>query len=157
MDCPVCASKLSNYDHEGVSVDRCPNGCGEFLESGELKAVSQRELAPRPAAERAAEQEAASKRSDGEILSVIMQEGPRACPVCSGRMQKLEYGFASAVVIDRCAGHGIWLDTDELNRIEAYSEGERQRVGLGHKTETDPDGSSAMLEFAAGIDDALAG
>ncbi len=163
MDCPICKSKLSVADHEGVSVDRCPQGCGEFLETGELHLVAQREHAARSDAERAAELQAARDRCDGELLKMIMDEGPRHCPKCDGRMSKIEYGFASAVMIDRCPSHGVWLDTDELQRIEAYAEGERRRLAekrdrIEAMRESSGNGTAApspMRAFAAQLEDAI--
>lgn len=38
----------------------------------------------------------------------------RACETCSGAMQPVAlYG----IPLDRCAGHGVWLDGDELERV----------------------------------------
>ena len=42
-------------------------------------------------------------------------------------MQQMIYAEYSNVVIDSCALHGVWLDAGELERIEAYAEGFRER------------------------------
>jgi Zn-finger nucleic acid-binding protein len=41
----------------------------------------------------------------------------RACPVCERLMQRRNWGLRSGVLVDVCAGHGIWFDSHELARI----------------------------------------
>lgn len=141
--CPSCGSALQPVHHEGVELDRCPAGHGIWLDAGELRAVvmSEREDRSEPE-ERAAMARAA--RDGGRALVAELERAPRACPVCAGAMQVIEYA-ASGIAIDDCASHGVWLDDGELEGIEAYAEGFRAVARPGAVA-----GGAGML--VAGID-----
>jgi Zn-finger nucleic acid-binding protein len=47
----------------------------------------------------------------------------RACPVCTERMHRKNYGRRSGVIVDWCGAHGTWLDADELEQIAAFIAG----------------------------------
>ena len=68
--------------------------------------------------------ERARQRRPG--LPPAREEGPggverewryRPCPVCSALMNRRNYGRRSGVVLDVCAGHGVWFDPEELARV----------------------------------------
>lgn len=127
--CPDCAATLTTADHEGVPIDSCPVGHGSWLDRGELLQVAQRDADARPEAEQVAELRAASSATHfSDVMRTIQSESTRPCPVCRTVMRKQEYAGTSAVVIDSCAEHGVWLDTGELQRIEAYAEGIRSEL-----------------------------
>lgn len=44
----------------------------------------------------------------------------RPCPLCSMRMNRQNYGRRSGVILDVCRQHGVWCDTDELDRVLAW-------------------------------------
>ena len=39
------------------------------------------------------------------------------CPVCSNIMNRINFGIRSGVIIDRCKGHGVWLDGGQLKQL----------------------------------------
>jgi Zn-finger nucleic acid-binding protein len=39
------------------------------------------------------------------------------CPVCRNVMNRTNFAKISGVIIDLCSSHGIWFDTDELEKI----------------------------------------
>lgn len=41
----------------------------------------------------------------------------RPCPVCSKRMNRVNFGRRSGVLIDRCREHGVWFDACELEQV----------------------------------------
>ena len=41
--CPRCATALTEVEHEGVKVERCPNCHGVWLDAGELEHLTKRE------------------------------------------------------------------------------------------------------------------
>lgn len=62
-------------------------------------------------------------RVPGDELAPLPEgQGPRAgvledevsCPVCRGRMTRVEFGPGEALPIDVCTMHGIWFDASEL-------------------------------------------
>jgi Zn-finger nucleic acid-binding protein len=42
--------------------------------------------------------------------------GTRACPSCSGRMDRLVFG---TIIVDSCVAHGTWFDRGELEGVVA--------------------------------------
>ena len=118
--CPVDDFTLRPVTYEGVTIDTCPNCAGVWLDAGELEAVQ------------------AAQDSDfrdvptggamdtvraAEAMAKAKTEAPRGCVVCHAGLSQKEYGFASQVLIDECPnGHGMWLDKDELARLEMFYE-----------------------------------
>lgn len=141
--CPACTSVLAPHVHEGVDLDRCPAGCGLWLDRAELGAVVQSELAARPEHEERAAMEAARGDAGAAVVAEAARER-RACPVC-GRAMRLEEYSSSGVPIDACGDHGVWLDDGELERIEAFAEGMRRQVADG------PAGDAARSEGASTV------
>jgi hypothetical protein len=41
--CPRCGKDLEEVDRHGVAVDVCPDGCGMWLDTGELEILAKRE------------------------------------------------------------------------------------------------------------------
>lgn len=39
------------------------------------------------------------------------------CPVCRNFMSRVNFGYRSGVVVDRCRNHGIWLDSGEITHL----------------------------------------
>lgn len=130
MRCPICSSDLQPATHEGVELEMCPGGHGLWLQPGELAAVVMKTELDRPEHEENVELHAAKNVSLSDLMRVIREEGDRACPECGSKMQKVEYGFSTAILTDKCSDHGVWLDSGELERIEAYAEGTRRQTGL---------------------------
>lgn len=122
--CPACDATLQQVHHEGVELDRCPEGHGLWLDRGELRRVVLSELADRPASEEDASH-AAAARDAGHAVVAELSRALRPCPVCREPMRLSEYA-ASGIAIDECVAHGVWLDDGELERIEAYAEGVRR-------------------------------
>lgn len=127
--CPICASALQPVMHEGSELDRCDHGHGLWLDRGELRAVVASEEQDRPRAEEIAALDAGAASTGQELVQEASRDA-RACPVCQRAMRVAEYA-ASGVVIDECIEHGVWLDSGELERIEAYAEGVREQARGG--------------------------
>lgn len=117
---------MTIVDHEGVQLDRCPDGHGLWLDRGELRAVVLSEQAPRPAEEGVAARESAAQDA-GHAVVAEADRPRRTCPVCGVHMRLTEYA-ASGIAIDECTEHGVWLDTNELEQIEAYAEDVRSQA-----------------------------
>ncbi len=127
--CPTCNAPLAAVSHEGVELDRCPDGHGIWLDKGELRAVVLSEAEDRPTEEELEALDAAA-RDHGQALLAEVTRGTRNCPVCARPMRITEYA-GSGVAIDECLEHGVWLDDGELERIEAYAEGIRNQARGG--------------------------
>jgi Zn-finger nucleic acid-binding protein len=44
------------------------------------------------------------------------------CPVCNARMNRVNFGDTSGVIVDTCTTHGIWFERDELHAILTFVE-----------------------------------
>ncbi len=105
MNCPHCKKSMIVLELEQVEIDHCLSCSGIWLDAGELEL-----LLGSPAGQKT-------------ILhsfhpSANVKENKRRCPVCFKSMQKINCGTAQEIFIDKCpAGHGLWFDTGELERI----------------------------------------
>ncbi|MBL9016382.1 MAG: zf-TFIIB domain-containing protein [Myxococcales bacterium] len=91
LGCPVCKDRKLQFAGDRWGCTAC---AGSFVEDAALAAmVSEMTHAP------------------WEVPPVTGAGSDRPCPACGTRMivEVLE-----AVTIDRCAGHGVWFDEDEL-------------------------------------------
>jgi Zn-finger nucleic acid-binding protein len=71
-----------------------------------------------------------------QAQGVVSADGAeqRSCPECAAPMSTYTYAYESGVQIDQCSAHGIWLDAGELDRIEAWVEG-NERLASGEMAE----------------------
>ena len=51
-----------------------------------------------------------------------------ACPRCNKPMDTANYNYSSGVVIDKCRDHGIWLDKNELEKVQIIRESSRKKT-----------------------------
>jgi Zn-finger nucleic acid-binding protein len=124
MNCVVCQAALVAETHEGIAVDCCPEGHGMWLDEGELRAIVDSEIAARTADEREAAFTGGVAAADPDPDT----HEARNCPVCSQPMEKVNYDETSGVIIDTCVGDGVWLDSGELEHIEAWIESNREEL-----------------------------
>jgi Zn-finger nucleic acid-binding protein len=132
---PVSTASLATFTHEGVEHDRCLAGHGVWLDKGELHDVVRSEAAGRPMAEEL-DQLATSRADAGAAVVADGERAARPCPVCGAAMRVVEYAN-SGIPVDECA-HGTWLDSGELERIEAYAEGMRRITASGTTAPAEP-------------------
>ena len=128
MNCTVCRVKLKVRVYEGALVQECPSCHGMFVEHETLAKIARDEIAPREEAEREAAAESANGRLGATDLSDV---SARRCSSCNRTMARYTYAFSSAVIVDGCPDHGIWLDAGEIERIEAWAEAERRGMIQG--------------------------
>jgi hypothetical protein len=50
----------------------------------------------------------------------VAVQKPVDCPVCRKTMARVQFAQVSAVVVDVCARHGLWLDDGELERMASF-------------------------------------
>lgn len=104
VDCPVCREPLIVAEREGIELDVCPWCHGLWFDAGELSLLS--------------EKLGRSLRvSEGSLERAETSEKPRKCPRCDRAMDKVMLGTSPRVVLDRCAGHGLWFDHGEVGSL----------------------------------------
>ncbi len=111
MDCPRCKLSLVRDTYEGQSVERCGQCWGYWLDEGELQSIL---ISPEY---EFTEQEASAALKGLKTVSAkaAKNDPSAACPRCGEVMAKVTVG---TVIIDRCPGHGVWLDDREIKAIQ---------------------------------------
>jgi Zn-finger nucleic acid-binding protein len=121
--CVHCQSPLVLRRHETIELLACPSEHGVFIHSESLKVAVRDRTDDRPVDE---EQAAEATARSWAIEELESTEGTRACPACSVEMRKQVFAYESGVPMDVCDEHGIWLDSGELQRIEAWYEAQER-------------------------------
>ena len=118
MDCPKCGIPLRMDLYEGVEIDQCSQCGGTWLDEGELTAIvniQEEKFGPKLIQETL--EYAFAGIPHEEIESTV------ACPICLTDMYPVNYAFSSGVILNRCSkNHGIWLDRNELEKVQIYKE-----------------------------------
>jgi Zn-finger nucleic acid-binding protein len=113
--CPDCHRALRTIDlHiDGTFlIEQCESCQGLFLDSNELESLLERAVPYVHEVDRHRLQKLTE-----ETWVVESKIRYRHCPVCGQFMLRKTFGVRSGVVVDRCSGHGIWLDATELRRL----------------------------------------
>jgi len=120
MICPNCQTHLQTIIYEGISIESCGNCSGRWLDDAELgKIVAIREVKFDPDEQRAI---AESTTINGVVLEKVDRDFK--CPKCEGTTDAVNYGGDTGIVIDRCTScRGIWLDDQELKKIQMVIQG----------------------------------
>ena len=131
MKCPRCSSGLKTIKEEGVEVQACPQCEGEWISSDELLEVvehhnevfSANEIASMPAVSH-------------EILTAEEDDHDELnCPQCRARMEHFNYGDTSGIILHKCVQcDGIWVDKDQLEKVEMVVDGWKQSLEQDVKT-----------------------
>lgn len=99
--CPRCAVELV----DARSARACPQCRGLWLREAVLSEMVIAMLPPGAAFGRLQ-------------FADVPQRDRIACPSCG---QAMELASLADVIVDRCAAHGVWFDTDELERALAHT------------------------------------
>jgi len=120
MNCPSCQISCIQENYEGVNIDVCSSCRGVWLDQGELKEI----ISKREKVFKSNEVEAVNRLCG--VNGVPKEEESRnlPCPKCNNKPMKTQnYNYSSSILIDRCSkGCGIWLDADELEKVQMHSE-----------------------------------
>ena len=131
MNCPHCHAYLSDVTYEGVSIHTC-NGCGgEFIGPKELSCiVNKRETVFGQHLKKLVEHH---KPIFGKLDEEIDRD--MKCPGCKHDMKPMNYAGDTAVCVDRCDKcGGMWLDHEELEKIQLITEHWQDRAPSQLKT-----------------------
>ena len=122
MNCPACASPLTEMNVGGLAVDLCRGGCGGiWFDNFELSRVDE-------AHEKLGEALAALEFNS----TTIVLRDKRPCPKCTGiTMLQHKFSREKPVTVDECPNcGGVWLDGGELAEIRqpAMTAAERKKT-----------------------------
>lgn len=145
--CAACGAEAGRP----VVVERvdapCPRGCGP-LARVELRDVPLGECAgcggvwlDEPTFERLCadrERQSAVLAKDARVSGAVpVLDGVRyvRCPACDKVMNRVNFARVSGVVVDRCRGHGVWFDHDELRRVVEFVRGGGMEIARARERE----------------------
>jgi hypothetical protein len=128
MNCPRCQnSVLQSVEYDSQKIEVCPSCKGEWLFAGELqKIVEHHDEVFTP------EEIASLDAVDKEIQTVELADHDELnCPACGDvRMEHFNYGDTSGIILHKCTEcGGIWMDKDELMKIEEVVDGWKADLG----------------------------
>ncbi len=119
MHCPNCQSSLRELSYEGAHIHTCDACGGEYIAPDAMTSIVNTREKRFPGA---APGELAAHKP---VFGVPEAETRRVvgCPGCDGAMEVVNYGGDSGVFVDRCPRcGGLWLDCDELEKIQILME-----------------------------------
>lgn len=132
MKCPRCRTTLQPIEYEGEEIETCPGCQGEWLDDGELKSIvkkvekvfTAREIAALDAVNKNIFK---IKELDADVIT---------CPCCPGtHLRRFNYASSTGILLDKCPEcHGIWLDKDELEKVQILVEEWSKKLGEDQKT-----------------------
>lgn len=113
MKCPRCKTILCRIQYEGVPICTCPDCKGEFVDTNRLRVIEKRQgVTFEPGEAKKLERAETGPADDRRII----------CPRCGSSMRKGKYR-GTDVVVDLCrACKGLWLDDQELEKIQVLAE-----------------------------------
>jgi len=117
MACPECTTPLSMIEFStepAIQIERCPTCFGTFFNPGEVEALLDAQTNPLVWLDPVQlNQIAADFEEERKIFY-------RKCPTCAERMNHVNFGGHSGVILDRCGPHGVWLDGSKLRRLTEW-------------------------------------
>jgi Zn-finger nucleic acid-binding protein len=142
--CPNCQTRLQTIDlkiNGHFYIEHCPTCFGLFFDPGEIETVLESSVS-------------GVFTVNSELIDNINQERYpaqqkvkyRKCPVCQVLMNRVNFGYRSGVVIDRCSAHGIWLDSGEITHLLEWKKAGGQLLHQQQAQQTQAAANSASKQ-----------
>jgi Zn-finger nucleic acid-binding protein/ribosomal protein L40E len=119
ITCPSCDSLTRVRGVGGMAVYECKECLGLWVPGDQFDALIHRAAEAQRARPERGLSTAGKRAINASFSGKVVY---RRCPVCSGTMQRKNYG-RSGVIIDWCGEDGTWLDADELEAIASFVTG----------------------------------
>ena len=106
VSCPSCKQRMSFLRLGGIQIDCCNACAGMWFDDGEVEAL------PDALSEHDLATDAISTLEGLRTRQSAAFRGVRylLCPVCDQAMNRRNYQQVSGIILNRCSGHGTWLD-----------------------------------------------
>ncbi|MBX9768144.1 MAG: zf-TFIIB domain-containing protein [Bdellovibrionales bacterium] len=118
MNCPQCKTPLRVDHYEQIEIDRCDTCNGLWLDDREMMSIIRKrdaKFSPSVLTDVLSQSQAGLKPQPGQAA--------RVCPKCAEPLKHVNHSYSSGIILDSCAkGHGVWLDQDELEKVQAFEE-----------------------------------
>ncbi|RYZ60369.1 MAG: hypothetical protein EOP07_00870 [Proteobacteria bacterium] len=119
-NCPVDGTRMNLIAYEGEQLDKCPKCNGVWCDEGELQKIVADKTQAMPGHHTAGLH---SQENNPKVSAAPDLASNLSCVICHRPMLKVNYSYSSGVVLDRCrSNHGVWLDSAELEKIQAFAE-----------------------------------
>lgn len=115
-DCPRCRLPLSESRYEETFVQNCRECLGYWLSELACSEIAIRRDAYFSASERRTVLRWALDDYSGQVARDL------PCPMCLAPLQPRPF---KGLLLYRCRGHGVWLDTGDLKRVQIVVESSR--------------------------------
>ena len=113
--CPHCNKSLQVIDlnlNGSFLIERCADCFGLFFDPGKIETLLESSVSN-------------VFDSNWQQLDAINKDRYQGnekvkyikCPACQAFMSRVNFGYRSGVIIDRCINHGIWLDSGEITHL----------------------------------------
>lgn len=117
--CPGCGTIMHTIDirsgktlsSQPFWIEKCPHCQGLFFDTDELEELVRRASAKVFARDAARLQALSVAAQDSDQIRY------KPCPVCHKLMNREPFVMGSAIIVDRCRNHGIYLDAGELKAL----------------------------------------
>jgi Zn-finger nucleic acid-binding protein len=129
--CPRCSVPLQTIDLQldgKFLIERCGHCFGLFFDPGELEALLDASVTNVFGINRSQLDALNDAGSQPHYDAIYVK-----CPICSKIMNRVNFGFKSGVIIDRCRDHGVWLDAGELRRLFNWSKAGGKLLDQEHR------------------------
>ncbi len=117
LPCPECATPLGVIELQvepPVCVERCPTCLGMFFNPGELPFLLDAQTNPLVWFDGTQLQQIATDFGHQDHIRY------KKCPLCPEFMNRINFGGRSAVILDSCGTHGMWVEGTELRRLTEW-------------------------------------
>lgn len=124
LTCPSCRRQAVFVPFGTVKVDHCRRCGGTWFDEGEIDALPTG-LSEADAATNALAtlRSLVSLEQDADVVKYLN------CPVCDRQMLRRNYEDVSGVILNRCVGHGAWLDhVNTIALLKLIAEGRLPEV-----------------------------
>ena len=119
VECINGCGGMAPTHYEGVEIDVCGTCSGVWLDFGELTEI----VEIRDASWSASVIEKTLASLGGKGVPAEERERELTCRVCSLVLPASNYQTNSGVIVNACPdGHGVWLDSGELEKLQIYME-----------------------------------
>jgi Zn-finger nucleic acid-binding protein len=148
LPCPACQATMPPHNIGNIPVNECHECHGLWLGREYVDILVNRTIKSRRAREAAGEMLIEARRVGGNPMQQKVVY--RQCPECEKQMARRNFRRGSGVIIDRCPGHGTWLDADELEQIAGYltsSSKQGMDINPSLEMERSADGLQPTVEY----------
>ena len=118
MDCSGCGGAMTEFELDGVHIDRCDKCGGVWLDDGEAEALAKQNPSPKDEMQRVK----LLLLKQWKTAAQDPKQVERSCPRCHRKMLRVNYQDIPGLQVETCPDHcGMYLDKGELEKVRLIS------------------------------------